>query len=133
VLTGRGAEATVASLKDASPWELARDFLLAWIVGSPFVGAVVGAVIGTIVYAMARARLKKSDPWERAFAEVRARFRAARIGVRQYVRWKVRLDPAYRAIAAEVPEGSRVVEIGAGLGILAILLALLGARKAWLP
>ncbi|GAC1574936.1 MAG: hypothetical protein NVS3B20_06560 [Polyangiales bacterium] len=133
VLTGHGAMLTAASLRTAHPFTLARHVFLFWLLGAPLVGVPVGVLLGGIVFfaAKAHASAKKvsASPFEFAVGELRRRFHQAPIGVRQYVRWKVRLDPVYRAIAAELPDAIKVVELGAGLGILPILLALLGSRR----
>ena len=140
VLTGHGVPLTLAAMRAAThgtaPWALARDVLLAWLVGAPLLGSAIGAVIGAVVYVAARtreqgrlARRPSIEPFMAATAELNARFRHAPMGIRQYVKWKVRLDPVYRAVAEGIADSARVVELGAGLGILPILLSLLGVHR----
>jgi hypothetical protein len=103
------------------------------MVGAPVVGGAIGVAIGAVVHRAARARQRAArraaDPFEIAAADVRARFRDAKIAIRQYVTWKLRLDPVYRAIAAELPDRAEIVDLGAGLGLLGMLLALLGGHR----
>lgn len=45
---------------------------------------------------------------------------------RYYARAKYRLDPCYSALCARIPAGAAVVDLGCGLGMLAVALAELG-------
>ena len=134
ILTGHGATIGFHDVARSSPWRLAGAVFVAWVVGAPLVGGAIGAIIGAVVYAGARARergveVAARDPFDVVEGEARARYRHAPIGIRQYVRWKLRLDPAYRAIAAELPGRAHVVELGAGLATLAVLLALSSVQR----
>lgn len=133
VLHGRGAALGVDGLRDVSPWRLAGDVFLSWLVGAPLVGGVIGVVLGAVVAQTARARDARkaaaADPFEQAVRETVARFAAARRGHRYYVRFKIRLDPVYRAICAGLPDRVDLVELGCGLGILPLLCVSLGTRR----
>ncbi len=128
--TGHGYGATLAQLREASslrPWSLASSFFTAWLVGAPIVGGAIGVVIGAAVYLLAARRRADAvaplSPDERAIVtRMLARFRDEKPSVRSFARWKTRLDPVYRSILRAVPNGARVVDLGAGLGVLAILL-----------
>jgi len=131
VLTGHGQPMSIAVLRATPPWSLARDVFFAWLAGAPLVGGAIGAMLGSVVFAIARAREKRKHqgPIGFAFEELEARFADAPMGIRQYVHWKTRLDPVYRAIADELPDRVHLVELGTGLGILPILLSLLGLHR----
>ncbi|MBI2389357.1 MAG: DUF2062 domain-containing protein [Deltaproteobacteria bacterium] len=134
VLHGRGTTLAVESLRHVSPWRLAGDVFLSWIVGAPLVGGAVGVVLGVVVAQAARARDARkavaADPFEQAVRETVARFAFAKPGHRHYVRFKIRLDPVYRAICAELPDRVELVELGCGLGILPLLCVALGTRRS---
>ena len=135
LLTGRSAPISGVAREEAlsHPWSLAGVVFASWLVGAVVVGGAIGVVLGAIVFATARAREERSptpsDPFDAAVLETRARFSHAPIAIRQYVRWKLALDPVYRAIAAELVDGVEVVDLGTGLGLLPILLCLLGSKR----
>lgn len=73
-----------------------------------------------------------APPAEVAAAIVQAsrRFRAAPLTWRWFAFCKYRLDPCYRELARRIPEGARVVDLGTGLAMLPIVLAVLpGGRQ----
>ncbi len=133
VLRGRGAPLAIDALRKVEPWKLAGDLFASWLIGAFVVGGAIGVVLGAIVarVALAKQRSKERmrDPYEQAVVETVARFRDARPGFRHYVRFKIRLDPVYRAICAELPDRVELVELGCGLGILPILVASLGSHR----
>lgn len=116
------------------PWALARaasGLFADWVIGAPFVGLVLGGVIGGLVLLAARRRdARARDPFAVAAADVAARFSAAKPAIRHYVRWKIRLDPVYRAVLDGLPDGVRLVDLGGGLGILAQLALALGTQRS---
>lgn len=124
----------VEEARKLEPWALARaasGLFLDWVIGAPVVGLAIGLVIGGLVYAAARRReARAGDPFEIAAAEVAARFSSARPGVRHYVRWKMRLDPVYRAILTDLPDRVRLLDLGGGLGLLAQLAVALGTQRS---
>ena len=135
-LPALGSDVTLEALRTVAPWKLAKTVFLSWLAGAPFVGGAIGVVLGGAVYLAARARdrskrARAGDPFAFAELELRARFRDAHapMSIRQYVRWKVRLDPVYRALAARLPDAIEIVDLGCGLGLGAILLSLLGTRR----
>lgn len=130
ILHHHGAAMHAGALRGASPWKLAGDVFVAWVVGAPFVGGAIGVVIGALVYGAARRRSEqKDDPFARAAEETFARFAREKPWIRHYVRWKIRLDPVYRAITAQLPDRVYLVELGTGLGILPIIATLLGSHR----
>jgi len=130
VLFGHGAPLTPEALRHVSPWTLAGNVFSAWVAGAPIVGGLIGVVLGLVVAQTAsRAARKSTDPFEQAARETVERFAHASRYHRHYVPWKIRLDPVYRAICAELPDRVEVVELGCGLGILPLLLVALGAHR----
>lgn len=126
LLRGETIAVSVDALAGASPWRIARTLFVDWMVGAPFVGGAIGVVLGSIVGGVAHLRRSRSDPFRPIVRAVDARFARAPIALRQYAFWKVRLDPAYRAVAEaldDARQGARdVVDLGTGLGILPLVL-----------
>lgn len=129
LLHGRTSGLAAATLRDAHPWTMARDLFLAWVVGAPVVGGAIGVVLGLVVARVARKTPRTDDPFAVVAQSIVARFPETPRWARHYVRWKVRLDPVYRSITAELPERCEIVEIGCGLGIFPLLCAELSAHR----
>lgn len=133
VLRGRGAPLSIEALRHVDPWKLAGDIFFSWLIGAVVVGGAIGIVLGAIVARIAIAKRNRQerlrDPYEQAVAETVARFADAKPGHRHYVRFKIRLDPVYRAICDGLPDRVELVELGCGLGILPILVASLGSHR----
>ena len=117
--------------------ELARTFFLDWLAGWPVVGVALGAPIGLLTAGYVRRRRARSggepdeDPeaeadaaWEELLDRLSARFSAAPPRHRRYVYFKARMDPAYRMVCDLLRDARRVVDLGAGQGVLPMLLAL---------
>lgn len=64
-----------------------------------------------------------------AIAEASRRFRAAPLTWRWFAFFKYRLDPCYRELAGRIPDGARVVDLGTGLAMLPIVLAVLPGER----
>lgn len=131
----------------------------AWLRGGVLLGAAIGVVIGGGVYVLLRLRHRGLSPALEEPARAYAREPAADAGApaapaqaaaqgidvalaaaarrygrtprrfRYYARAKYRLDPCYRALCARVPAGAEVVDLGCGLGMLAVALAELGGGR----
>jgi len=65
----------------------------------------------------------------RALAAATQRYAKTPRKFRYYALAKYRMDPCYRALAARIPAGSSVVDLGCGLGMLAVLLGELGQGR----
>lgn len=132
-LYGRGAPLAVAELRAVEPWKLAGHVFGAWMLGAVLVGGAIGAALGAVVAriaALKQARRERAaDPFEQAAHETVARFAAEKPGHRHYVRFKIRLDPVYRAICDGLPDRLELVELGCGLGILPLLVVSLGSHR----
>jgi uncharacterized protein (DUF2062 family) len=113
--------------------QLVKDFFLFWLVGWPLVGGGLALVIGLLTYLVARRRKRAragdaEDParqrWRELTRELGQRFATAPPGHRNYVRLKVRMDPVYRQLLELLVEARSVVDLGTGLGLAPLLLAL---------
>lgn len=128
-----GARIALNDLRHVNPWTLAGNVVAAWLVGAVIVGGAIGAVLGAIVARIAARKRERArhaaDPFAAATEETVARFASAKPAHRHYVRWKIRLDPVYRAICGELPDRVELVELGCGLGILPLLVASLGSHR----
>jgi uncharacterized protein (DUF2062 family)/SAM-dependent methyltransferase len=115
--------------------EMARHFFAAWMLGGVALGAAIGTVAGGATWLLlARRRRAPADVGDdlgRAIATARARYDGLHPRFKWYARMKYVMDPCYRAIAARVPAGAFVVDLGSGLGMLPVLLGVVGgARRA---
>ncbi len=73
---------------------------------------------------MGQARGPSNDTDEIAFwRNIRGLYRHAGRYVRQYVAWKIRLDPIYRRIDDLVPPAGDILDLGCGYGIMSHILA----------
>lgn len=120
----------------------ATTFFADWLLGGVALGAAIGVVAGGAVWALvafrgARAQLNgatapqndPTDPIADAIAAARRRYDGLHPRFKWYARMKYVMDPAYRAVAAEVPPGAFAVDLGSGLGMLPVLLGVLGGGR----
>lgn len=67
------------------------------------------------------------------FAEVAARLAAAAgpgvFWLAGYAKYKIRLDPIYRAVLPLIPPGAKVLDLGCGVGLLGLLLTARGLEN----
>jgi len=116
---------------------LMTRFFADWLLGGVPVGLALGATVGGVVFAVARARRRGGAQGEQvraaaidaALAAAARLYRAAPRRMAGYAAFKYRLDPVYRRVGALVPEDSLTVDVGTGLGMLPVLLALLGGGR----
>ena len=124
----------------------------AWLRGGVLLGAARGTVIGGVVYVLLclRRALPTEEPMATvepppaaaaaesveagpavgaALAAAAARYGRTPRRFRYYARLKYRMDPCYRALCARIPGGAQVVDLGCGLGMLAVALAELGGGR----
>lgn len=129
----------------ADPRTLAGRFFLSWLLGGLVLGAGIGAVAAGATYLLLRRRGAGGpgapaddpsiddpidDPIAAALSRAVARYGGLHPRFRYYARAKYRMDPCYRAIAALVPPGASVVDLGTGLGMLPVLLGELGEGRS---
>jgi uncharacterized protein (DUF2062 family)/SAM-dependent methyltransferase len=136
LLRGRWLPLTVDEFRHPAggAWSFALRFLGDWFVGGVLLGVALGALLGAVVYVAARARQRRgplppADPIEEAIAAASDRYRAAPRPMRWYAFFKYRMDPCYRRLAALVPDGAHVVDLGTGLGMLPLVLRLLPGER----
>src|SRR5450631_798973 len=98
------------------------------LVGGALVGGILGFLIGTtsafgVWWLRGTAALKRlvtAEQWP-AFRERLGRLPTP---FRSYAYWKLRLDPVYHLVLAELPAEGELVDLGAGIGLLPLLLGL---------
>jgi SAM-dependent methyltransferase/uncharacterized protein (DUF2062 family) len=118
------------ALTHTPPWRLAGSLVARWMLGAPIVGGSIGLGLGVLAAVGLGERAASSDSEVRALdAAVLARFSKSPIARRQYVRWKLALDPVYRALVRALPPDARVLDVGCGLGIGALYAQLSGRAR----
>jgi len=106
--------------------QLLRLFLLDWLIGGLVVGSVLALPAFLITTLVVRGRRAKADPWRRDLERAAVRYGSAPRSHRHYVRFKYRMDPLYRQICDLLGQRTLVIDLGTGLGMLPLLLALRG-------
>lgn len=117
-----------------------ETFFWAWLRGGVLLGGALGIVIGGGVYALLRRRAAQAlgEPLvpaaaapaiDAALAAAARRYAVTERRFYFYARAKYRLDPCYRALCARIPAGAEVLDLGCGLGMLAVALAELGGDR----
>jgi trans-aconitate methyltransferase len=127
-----GHLATHGSLVSLSPAALLAtpltEQLLAWMVGSLILSAIVGGAVALFVYVFLAAR--SGGPREREWrGYVNGRFRAAGWYARGFVRWKTRLDRIFGLLLTEDLGNGPVVDLGCGHGATLALVAFRDPRR----
>ncbi|MCS6914999.1 MAG: DUF2062 domain-containing protein [Myxococcales bacterium] len=139
ILHGRFIGLELAALEREPLALVAGRFFAAWMLGGVVVGTALGLVAGGAVYGVlvrrraAAAKLPPERPprareLTEALQRAARRYAGLRPGLRHYARFKYRLDPCYRAIAARLEPGAQLVDLGTGLAMLPVLLGELGVR-----
>ena len=134
-LRGEPLTITLDDLSGMGFVELAQTFFVDWLAGWPVVGASLGAPIGLLFALWARWRRARGGEapdleaeadaaWDARLDRLAERFGRAPPRHRHYVFFKARMDPAYRLVCELLADARRVVDLGAGQGVLPILLAL---------
>jgi uncharacterized protein (DUF2062 family)/SAM-dependent methyltransferase len=109
----------------------AAMFFVNWLIGGAIVGALVGALLAALTYRAARRRAAlPPDPLGETIGQAAARYGKLHPRYSVYARMKYRMDPVYRAILPLVPPGAFTVDLGTGLGMLPVALALTDGRTA---
>lgn len=124
LLSGAPLELDLESLSAIHPADIAASTAL----GSVVLGVCLGVTGGALAGLLAR-RKAVPDAVDEAIARTVARYRHAPRGDRYYVRYKLKLDPVLREIAALGSLGD-VVDVGAGRGQLGVCLFELGLVRS---
>lgn len=133
VLTGETVRLEVDAFRLSRLYALLQQFLLDWVVGGLLVGIGLALPAFLMTFVLVRARRGGGSSasaldhqWQRDLRAAAERYREAPPGHRHYARIKYRMDPLYRQICELLGRRERIVDLGTGLGMLPLLLALRG-------
>lgn len=114
----------------AARTHISKEQLLIWAIGSVALGILVGGVGAAITAVVVHLHLKASA--NSALGErirfVKAMFAQCARPVREFVRWKLRLDRIFELLAAERLGSGTVVDLGCGYG-MALCFAAFGDER----
>jgi uncharacterized protein (DUF2062 family)/2-polyprenyl-3-methyl-5-hydroxy-6-metoxy-1,4-benzoquinol methylase len=111
---------------------LLRGFFLSWLLGGLLIGvglAVPAFVITALLVRWRRSRAPGEAAWRDQLRAVRRAFASAPRGHRGYVTGKLAMDPVYRQVCEGLGPVQRAVDLGTGLGLLPLLLAVRGQAR----
>lgn len=137
ILEGRLARLTLEDFQLARLFGLVRGFLLDWVVGGLVVGVALAIPALAVTWTVARRRARRArteeaattQAWRRDLAGAAARYARARRPHRFYAWFKYRMDPLYREVCERMGPVECAVDLGTGLGMLPVLLALRGQAR----
>jgi uncharacterized protein (DUF2062 family) len=129
VLHGHWLPLRLAAFRGEPARAILASLLLDMLVGGALVGGVLAVLLGTLSAfgfwwlrgTKSLAKAFRPDQW----AEMRARLQRLPRFFRNYAYWKLRLDPVYLLVLAELPLEGELLDLGAGIGLLPLLLGLL--------
>lgn len=130
--TGQWLNLSLESVKAAEPKQLATSLFLDLLIGGLVVGGALAALLGgATAHAVSQARMPSGlAPYltPEQWTAVQARLKGLPRSWRSYATWKMRLDPVYALVLAELPEDAELVDLGSGMGLLPLLVALRSPR-----
>jgi uncharacterized protein (DUF2062 family) len=119
---------SVDAVREMSTSEIFARFAIAYFVGGTVIGIVVAAIAGPLVASLIRRSRERSTGEARLsleeFDALSDRLDVLRGRYRQYAAWKVRLDPVYPMALTELQGKEQVLDLGAGMGLLAALITI---------
>ncbi|MBJ6765876.1 DUF2062 domain-containing protein [Myxococcaceae bacterium JPH2] len=132
LLTGRWLPLSLQALREVPAKQLVAELFADLLVGGLVVGGALALILGgatahfvSLVRAPDELAPHLSTPrWK----ELQRRLGALPRAWRSYARWKLRLDPVYGLVLTELPEDVDLVDLGSGMGLLPLLLALRSPR-----
>jgi uncharacterized protein (DUF2062 family)/SAM-dependent methyltransferase len=108
---------------------LLHRFFFSWMLGGLVVGVALGLLAALVTWLALRRRRYVPDPVSEALEAARGCYERVHPKYKWYALGKYLLDPCYRAIAPKVPAGTTSVDLGTGLGMLPVVVALLGEER----
>jgi uncharacterized protein (DUF2062 family)/SAM-dependent methyltransferase len=139
LLQGRFLPLHPAELSRSALPQFIKHFFIAWMLGGALLGAALGLVSGGVVYVLLRRRQRRAtaaesalsshDAIDAALRRAALRYKQTPARFRYYAAAKYRMDPCYRALCARTPEGTSVLDLGCGLGMLGVALAEFGGDR----
>ncbi len=127
LLHGHWAHVARADFHLSTARAMATRYFVDWMVGGLLFGALVGSLGGIAFYVAHSARRRRrpeEQAWRRLIVRATERYRGLHPRFYWYARMKFQMDPCYQAIVAQVPSDASIVDLGSGLGMLPLLLAL---------
>ncbi len=126
LIYGTGVDLSLKMIHETPTKELLSRFSIAFALGGTVMGVILGAFFGSLTtWAVKRRRASDLLHPPVADGEIDAlydRLDAVPRKYRHYAAWKVRLDPLYPLALPLLAGRKEVVDLGAGMGILAALL-----------
>ncbi len=126
LIHGRWLDLTLKMVNETPGKELMTNFFLSFAVGGMTFGATLGLAIGSLTtWVLRRRRLADLKQPPLTDDEMDALYEAlGRLPrkYRHYGAWKVRLDPVYPLALPQLAGCKQVVDLGAGMGLLGLLI-----------
>ena len=129
LLHGRWLPLRLAAFQGEPATTILASLFLDMLVGGALVGGVLAILLGTLsTFGLwwlrgTRSLAKAFTPEQ--WVQMRARLQRLPRGFRTYAYWKLRLDPVYLLVLAELPSEGELVDLGTGIGLLPAVLGLL--------
>jgi uncharacterized protein (DUF2062 family) len=128
LLRGGWRPLSLDAVRGTPAGQLAAELFLELLVGGLLVGGVLAAGLGSATASLIR-RSRSQKPLRNFFTaeqwqQLQSRLQSLPPRWRSYARWKLRLDPVYASVMAELPEDTELVDLGTGMGLLPLLLAI---------
>lgn len=128
VLYGDWAPLSLQMVIDTPVRELASRFAVSYLIGGNLLGLITGGLAGWATMSLVRRRREadERDPplRDEEIDELHEKLPALPRFYRHYAAWKVRLDPLYLLVLPLLAGRTRVVDLGAGMGLMGFLLRL---------
>ncbi len=126
LLRGQWLALSVADVRAARPLDLFTHLFGSMLAGSLVIGGALGLALGAatsaVVHRHRERRANEATLSEQELDALTDRLTRLPPYYRNYGWWKVRLDPVYAMALAAVDGAAEVVDLGAGIGLMAAVL-----------